>query len=300
MTTKITFIGKPAVGKTTIKKVIFEGEDPNKLVLFPLEATIGIKYSIHEFMDSKIVLIDTPGQSLSDLLEDEEKQRKSFENSNAIIYIFDYPTYIENSEDIINDIRSIYNINRKHEFGAKIILFLHKVDLIIAKKIGFKLAIVKKQINKLLSLPDVLPIHFTSLHPNLIYTIYNALSDTVGIFSEEISNLKDILKNLTMDLSKTICLVSNKEDNLIIQLMSDDFDTTILFSLYEKIYKLSRSPEDSLSKNNLIPLGSKLLHAVRVDISPFNTNFKNITFLSETLEINELIHLVGDLKEKLS
>jgi len=300
MTTKITFIGKPEVGKTTIKKVIFEGEDPNKLVLFPLEASVRIDYSVHEFMDSKIVLIDTPGQSLSDLLEDEEKQRKSFENANAIIYIFDYPTYIENSEDIINDIRSIYNINRKHEFGAKIILFLHKVDLIIAKKIGFKLAIVKKQINKLLSLPEDLPIHFTSLHPNLIYTIYNALSDTVGIFTEEISYLKDIIKNLTKDLSKTISLVSNKEDNLIIQLMSDDFDTSILFSLYEKIYKLSSSPDDLLSKSNLIMLDSKILHAVSANISAFNTNFKNIMVLSETLESNELNNLIGELKEELS
>ena len=300
MTTKITFIGKPEVGKTTIKKVIFEGEDPNKLVLFPLEASVRIDYSVHEFMDSKIVLIDTPGQSLSDLLEDEEKQRKSFENANAIIYIFDYPTYIENSEDIINDIRSIYNINRKHEFGAKIILFLHKVDLIIAKKIGFKLAIVKKQINKLLSLPEDLPIHFTSLHPNLIYTIYNALSDTVGIFTEEISNLKDIIKNLTEDSSKIISLVSNKEDNLIIQLMSDDFDTSILFSLYEKIYKLSSSPDDLLSKSNLIMLDSKILHAVSANISVFNINFKNIMFLSETLESNELNNLIGEFKEKLS
>lgn len=300
MTTKITFIGKPEVGKTTIKKVIFEGEDPNKLVLFPLEASVRIDYSVHEFMDSKIVLIDTPGQSLSDLLKDEEKQRKSFENANAIIYIFDYSTYIENSEDIINDIRSIYNINRKHEFGVKIILFLHKVDLIIAKKIGFKLAIVKKQINKLLSLPEDLPIHFTSLHPNLIYTIYNALSDTVGIFTEEISNLKEKIKNLTKDLSKTISLVSNKEDNLIIQLMSDDFDTSILFSLYEKISKLSSSPDDLLSKSNLITLDSKLLHAVSANISTFNTNFKNIIFLSETLDKNELNNLIGELKEKLS
>ncbi|NVM35331.1 MAG: 50S ribosome-binding GTPase [Candidatus Lokiarchaeota archaeon] len=300
MTTKITFVGMPEVGKTTIKKVIFEGEDPNKLVLFPLEASVRIDYSVHEFMDSKIVLIDTPGQSLSDLLKDEEKQRKSFENANAIIYIFDYPTYIENSEDIINDIRSIYNINKKHEFGAKIILFLHKVDLIIAKKIGFKLAIVKKQINKLLSLPEELSIHFTSLHPNLIYTIYNALSDTVGTFSEEISNLKDLIKKLIKNLSKTISLVSNKEDNLIIQLMSDDFDTSILFSLYEKIYKLSSSPDDLLSKSNLIILDSKILHAVSANISVFNANFKNITFLSETLERNELDHLIGEIKEILN
>ncbi|TET60394.1 MAG: hypothetical protein E3J52_03865 [Promethearchaeota archaeon] len=300
MTTKLTFIGKPEVGKTTIKKVIFEGEDPNKLVLFPLEASVRIDYSVHEFMDSKIVLIDTPGQSLSDLLKDEDKQRRSFENANAIVYIFDYPTYIENSEDIINDIRRVYNINKKLDFDAKIILFLHKVDLIIAKKIGFKLAIVKKQINKLLSLPEDLPIHFTSLHPNLIYTIYNALSDTIGKFSEDISNLKGLISNLTKNLSKTISFVSNKEDNLIIQVISDDFDTSILFSLYEKIYKISSSQDDLLSKNNFIALDSKILNTVSANISTFNTIFKNIIILSETLEKNELDKLIEELKNKLS
>ena len=43
MATKVSLIGKPSMGKTTIKKVTFEGEDPNELILFPLEATIGIK-----------------------------------------------------------------------------------------------------------------------------------------------------------------------------------------------------------------------------------------------------------------
>ncbi|MFW9987175.1 MAG: GTPase [Candidatus Odinarchaeota archaeon] len=300
MTTKITFIGMPEVGKTTIKKVIFDGEDPNKLILFPLEASLRIDYSVHEFMGSKIVLIDTPGQSLSDLLENKEKQRRAFENTNAIIYIFDYPTYIQNSEEIINNIRNLYNINRKHEFGAKIILFLHKVDLIIAKKIGFKLAIVKKQINKLLSLPEDLPIHFTSLHPNLIYTIYNALSDTIGIFSEEISNLKNIISNFVKDLSKTIILVSNKQDTLIIQILSDDFDTSILFSLYENIYKSRKSPDDLLAKSSLAMLDSKILHVVKANISTSNINFKNIIILSETLKINELEILIEEIKEKIS
>jgi len=40
VTKRVALVGKPEVGKTTIKKVIFEGEDPNELVLFPLEATI--------------------------------------------------------------------------------------------------------------------------------------------------------------------------------------------------------------------------------------------------------------------
>ncbi|MFX1366432.1 MAG: GTPase [Promethearchaeota archaeon] len=300
MTTKITFIGMPEVGKTTIKKVIFDGEDPNKLILFPLEASLRIDYSVHEFMGSKIVLIDTPGQTLSDLLENDEKQKRAFENANAIIYIFDYPTYIKNSEAIINDIRNLYNVNRKHEFGAKIILFLHKVDLILAKKIGFKLAIVQKQINKLLSLPEDLPIHFTSLHPNLIYTVYNALSDTIGIFSDEISSLKNILKNFMKELSKTIILVSNKEDNLIIQILSDDFDTSLLFSIYENIYRSRKSPDDILAKSSLIMLDSNILHVVKSNISTLNINFKNMIIISETLKINELENLIGEIKERIN
>ncbi|MHA2088775.1 MAG: GTPase, partial [Promethearchaeota archaeon] len=74
MADKITIIGPPNMGKTTIKKVIFEGEDPNDLILFPLEATIGIKYSVHNFMNSKVSLIDAPGQSLPIILHDEQKQ----------------------------------------------------------------------------------------------------------------------------------------------------------------------------------------------------------------------------------
>ncbi|KKM00206.1 hypothetical protein LCGC14_1806730, partial [marine sediment metagenome] len=145
------------MGKTTIKKVVFEGANPNELALFPLEATIGSKYSIHEFMDSKIVVIDTPGQSLPELLKDEEKQIHSFENAGAIIYIFDYPSWIEDSESIIDDIKSIYEINMKHKFEAKIILFLHKIDLLLSdKKIGLKLEVIRKQINELLNLPEEL------------------------------------------------------------------------------------------------------------------------------------------------
>ncbi|MFW9878600.1 MAG: hypothetical protein ACFFG0_36430 [Candidatus Thorarchaeota archaeon] len=60
MTTKLSIIGKPAVGKTTIKKAIFEGEDPNDLILFPLEATLKVQYSIHDFLNYKVSLVDAP------------------------------------------------------------------------------------------------------------------------------------------------------------------------------------------------------------------------------------------------
>ncbi len=299
VTKRVALVGKPEVGKTTIKKVIFEGEDPNELVLFPLEATIGIKYSVHEFMDMKISLLDTPGQSLPILLQDKEKQIASFENTGAIIYIFDYPTWITDSQDIIDDIKTLYNINKKHNFESKIVLFFHKVDLLIDKKIGSKLDLIGKQINKQLDLPEDFPIYFTSLHPNLIYTIYNAISDIFSNFSKDTLKLKEIIKNIIKNSSKTICFVSNKEDNLIIQSASPDFDTTTLYYLYEKIYHSSKTTEHPISNSKFINAGSKLLYMLREDISNFHPNFKNLIFFSETLEENDLNELTNEVEKEL-
>jgi len=300
MATKITFIGKPEMGKTTIKKVIFEGEDPSELVLSPLEATIGIKYSVHEFMDSKVSLIDAPGQSLPIILEDEQKQILTFGDTSAIIYIFDYPTWISDSQDIIDDVRKIYEINKKHDFNAKIILFLHKIDLIIKKKIGTLLSFIRRQVIKQLELPEEIPIYFTSLHPNLIYTTYNAISNTISNFSENTSALKESIKNLLKDSSKTSCFVTNKDDYLVIQEISDDFDANILYYLYEEVYNISKTPEIPTTKSNVVSLGPKLFNRVIESIKNHNSNFKYIVVYSETIEKEDMIKILDDLKKDLN
>jgi len=300
MAVKILLIGKPSMGKTTIKKVIFEGEDPSELVLSPLEATIGIKYSIHEFMDSKVSLIDAPGQSLPIILEDEQKQILTFGDTGAIIYIFDYPTWISDSQDIIDDVRKIYEINKKHDFGAKIILFLHKIDLIIKKKIGTLLSFIRRQIIKQLNLPEEIPVYFTSLHPNLIYTTYNAISNTISDFSENSSALKESIKNHLKNSSKTSCFVTNRDDYLVIQEISNDFDANTLYYLYEEVYNISKSPEIISTKSNVVSLGPKLFNRVISSINNHNSNFKYIVLFSETLEKEDMIKILDELKKELN
>ncbi|MFX1374481.1 MAG: GTPase [Promethearchaeota archaeon] len=300
MTIKVSLIGKPSMGKTTIKKVIFEGEDPSELILFPLEATMGIKYSVHQFMDSKVSLIDAPGQSLPIILQDEQKQILAFGDAGAIIYVFDYPTWISDSQDIIDDVRKIYDINKKHEFGAKIVLFLHKIDLIIKKKIGTLLSFIRKQIIKQLGLPEEVPIYFTSLHPNLIYTTYNAISNTISHFSESTSSLKENIKNQLKNSSKTSCFVTNQDNYLIIQEISDDFDANILYYLYEEVYNISKSPELPSSKSSVVNLGPKLFNRVIESIKNHDSNFKYIVLFSETLEKEDMIKILDDLKKDLN
>ena len=300
MANKITIIGPPEMGKTTIKKVIFEGEDPNDLILFPLEATIGIKYSIHNFMNSKVSLIDAPGQSLPIILQDEQKQILAFGDTSAIIYVFDYPTWISDSQDIIDDVRKIYEINKKHEFGAKIILFLHKIDLVIKKKIGSLLSLIRRQVIKQLNLPEEIPIYFTSLHPNLIYTTYNAISNTISGFSENSSALKKSIRASLGDSSKTSFFVTNQDDYLVLQEMSNDFDPNILYYLYEEIYNKSKSPEVLLGQVGIVDLGPKLFHLLIERLDYLNSDFKYVLLYSETLEKEDMIKILDELKKDLN
>ena len=72
------------MGKTTIKKVIFEKENPNDLILFPLESTIVLKYSVYDFMDLKLSLLDTAGQSFPIYLNNKDRNIfEEFRGNNA-------------------------------------------------------------------------------------------------------------------------------------------------------------------------------------------------------------------------
>jgi len=279
--------------------VIFEGEDPNELILSPLAATISLNFSIYDYMDTKVSLLDAPGQSLNLLLKDEQKQVITFGDSKAIVYIFDYPSWIKNSQDILDDVRSIYEINKKHEFGAKIILFLHKIDLVLSKKIGSMLSFIRRQIINQLALPIEIPIYFTSLHPNLIYTTYNAISNTISDFSEVTLGLKEIIRVLIKDISKSSLFISNQEGNLIIQETTSDFDNNMLYYLYEKVFQLQKSSEINSASNGLINLGPKIFTMVIDDASRFHSNFKNFIFFSEDLEESDMIKILEGLKNKL-
>ncbi len=141
------------------------------------------------------------------------------------------------------------------------------------------------------------------MHPNLIYTIYNALSDTLSSFSPDISNLKDIINKNITDLSRTICFVSNQNNNIILQAMTKDFDTSLIYHLYDKVTQFSQSTEDLLpnkNKFNLIESGSKILYVMINNIEEFHQHFKNIILLSETLRNDDMLKIFNKIRLDLS
>ncbi len=109
MPNKISVIGRAGVGKTSIIKLIFEGYDPKDLMIKPLEPTRGINLKGYYWMDLELGAFDTSGQELPYLLEDEQEQLIAFENANIVIYLLDYPTWTSKSQEIIDEIHTIYN-----------------------------------------------------------------------------------------------------------------------------------------------------------------------------------------------
>lgn len=290
MIKKVVLVGRPAMGKTTIEKVIFRNEDPNDLLLFPLESTIDIKYSVHNLLDLKISLVDTAGQSLPIYLNNEEKQSELFGDASALIYVFDYNIWLQKSQEIIDDIRAIYHINENNKYGAKIFLFYHKIDLIYQVN-AKKLNLLRSKILNQLDLPLELQIYFTSLYPNLIHSTYNAFFDIISNFSAETSNLKEIVNGAIKGLTKVICFVTNQDNHIVSQVMTEDFDISFIHLFHEKVHLLSQSPEESITR--IIELNSKFYYAIIDDISKFSSKHQKVIIISEMQKIKR------DYEEKL-
>ncbi len=301
MPNKIVLIGRAGVGKTSIKNVIFEGVPPNDLILFPLEPTRGINTSSYSWLDLELVIFDTAGQELTYLLENEDEHRKLFSNSDVFIYIFDYLLWVDQSEEILDEILKVFNIINQNGNKGKLILFFHKIDQ-INQKIRGKFQIIVNEIRSRLDIPVEFKIFFTSLHPNLIYRTYNAFFEVLSALSPETSNIKNIIDTVIEKYSKTIFFVTDQFNNIIVQTMTKDFDTNLISYLHEKIAHMDQTTEELNEIYNhvfLIDSGFKILSSILSNLEQITPNIKNLNCVSEIHDVDTLTGLMNNLKEDL-
>ena len=300
MAKKILIIGRAGVGKTSIKQVIFDGKSPKDIILFPLEPTRGISTSVYSWMDLEIGIFDTSGQELPYLLEDEIEQKRAFENSDATIYIFDYLLWVDNSEGIYEEIQKIFSIMNSYGTKTKFVIFFHKIDL-FNQKIKGMFQLIETQIKEHLNIPIEFKIFFTTLHPNLIYSLYNAFFGVLSSLSTETSSLKDIIDMAIKDYPTTICFITNQLNNIIVQTMTKDFDTNLIRDLHKRI--LDYISDDLLEIYNkvlLIDAGSKILNMILVNLEHLNSDLKFLICMSEKYRTDKLIGLTNNLEKQIS
>ena len=148
----------------------------------PLEPTRGISPKGYYWMDLELGVFDTSGQEIPYLLEEEEDQLIAFENANVVIYLFDYSTWTSKSQEIIDEIHTIHKSLKKLKGEIKLALIFHKIDL-INQKINKNYFLMKNGIKNRINLPENVPIYFTSLYPESVYSTFNAFSDLLSNLS---------------------------------------------------------------------------------------------------------------------
>jgi hypothetical protein len=296
---KILIIGRAGTGKTTIKKIIFEGYNPKKLLSDPLEPTRGIVPSVFSWLDLKLGLFDSSGQELSDLLEGrfENDQILAFKNTDIIIYLLDYPTWISNSNLIFEDIKKVLTIIDDNKYNARLYVFFHKIDLIES----ISQQKFQEEVTEIIQKNFEIPIFFTSIYPNLIYNLYNAIYILLSNFSKETINIKRILDTFISDLYKTMFFITNTNDSIIVQSMSEDFNTIIINHSHKLITQLNKTFE-TMAENDKIQhliLSSSNFNIIMNNLNYQKFGLKNLICLSESLSANKLIWTIGQIRLEL-
>ena len=295
---KILLLGHAGVGKTTIKEIIFEGHDPQDLLINPHSPTRGIKPSVYSWLDLSLGVFDSSGQELNGILNNNRTQFIAFEKTDTIIYIFDITIWASKSKQIISEIQAIKDIIKTRSYDTKIILFLHKIDQMHPSNRESDINDLKNEIQNLFNLP----IYFTSIYPDLIYGVYNAFYEILSRFSEETFKLKNILDDRLKEYSKIMCFITNNNNSIIIQSMSKDFFTILINHVHKLIAQISQSFEnlEESKIDHLMISSSNGLNIIMINLNFPRYNLKDLICTSENLSSDKLISLAGELRNELS
>ncbi|MHA1376682.1 MAG: ADP-ribosylation factor-like protein [Promethearchaeota archaeon] len=295
---KILLLGRAGTGKTTIKKIIFEGVDPKELLVNPLDPTRGLSPSVYSWLDLKIGLFDSSGQELEALLNDKDEYDLAFHNTDAVIYIFDYPTWVGNSEEIISEIQKIQKIIEDDSYSTRIIIFIHKIDLINKENRKD----ILKEITKVLKEKLPFSIFYTSIHPEFIFSTYNAFYEILASYSKETFHLKKILDDFIKESSKSMFFITNQNNCIISQSTSKDFNFGNINHSHKLIAQITQTFED-MSNNSkiehLILLGQNNLNLILNNLNLSQFEIKNLICISESLNANKLLWMVEQIKLKI-
>ncbi len=239
MSKKIIFIGPKNVGKTTLKKVYFEGESAKELLETTLRATIGGENIIFKSKE-EIGIYDFAGQE-NEYWFGRDKE-KVFKESKTIIVVFEINS---NINDLKNFIQKVLDIKKELNLNSNIYVLIHKIDKVkderklqeLKAKIKSELNIfIKKYKSKDVINNDSIKIRFTSIKGEYFF-------DTFSYFIEIIN---DCFGDNSLEINRKIAHLTK-----IIKILQE-IDKNVIVSLDDLMNKFNISSESFKTSINIL------------------------------------------------
>lgn len=202
MTNKVLIIGPPNTGKSTLRKVFFEGENVINLLNNPLECTYGAETYLYK-LSEEIAVVDLAGQELNRWLNFEQSV---FIKADMILIIFDSRSKFEECQIFINEIDKI---RKKHCKSAHIYGLFHKIDLIDKKTLNSLRTMVKTKLKKISNFSAYL----TSISEEFYLETFNVFLEILNLAQKK--HLVDFPYNLAAVKANALFFSKLMDDKVV-------------------------------------------------------------------------------------
>ena len=254
---KIIFFGRAGVGKTTIKRIFFERENPLLLLKNTFEPTIGADTSIYNF-GFNLSVFDLAGQEINSWLTNE---KHIFDYSDVIFIILDSTDGWDINIEIFQKVQDII---RNQQKVSLISLFFHKIDLLTTQQ-QEKLQENILKFNK--SIGINVEIFLTSIKEKYLLDTFNALirSLKVGLSRKDNSMFQDFL--IKIEILKYF----NDHPKLDLENLSEiiHIHAIDIIGYVKQMYDDNYLILDQSSKETFLkPRGKKIIEALNHALNP--------------------------------
>jgi len=287
MTKKIVFIGPASTGKTSLRKVFFEGESSKKILAFSLEPTFG-QESIVLNLQEMIGIFDLAGQENETWLEVNEDS--ILKGTRIMILVIDCTDTFENNLDFI---KRVINLRDLIVQDCLIYILVHKIDLISENE----LYDLKLLMQDRLYYFNLINIAYTSIQRDYFADTFSVFIDIlrkctlqkiatekidINLVSNTIFSLNLINQNslITKDELQYQLSVSNEEFKNVIDLLLNNKLLTIKELGDSILYKLTEGGISNIKrlKDNFSIDDFKVIDK-SIDISRYDKSEKDLRFL---------------------
>ena len=203
MSKKIIFVGPSGAGKTTLRKIFFEGESSTKLLEYALEPTYGEESLILRLpgINQDVGIFDLAGQENERWLETDEKA--IFHGTKLILVVIDISS---SYDEIVKFTRKIIDIRDALTPSTFIFVLLHKIDLVSEKKVREIKSVIKSDFSN----GSLLSFLFTSLKREYFAQTFSYFIDIMKICLQDILPDEGLLLNMVDESLKIIQQIDNE------------------------------------------------------------------------------------------